>query len=62
LLPKRVIVSGFPYNASSWSRMTSIVIVEFHPVRLGVFDTLNWLEIESSSILKHAQLMFLKDR
>ena len=55
-------MSGFPYDASSWSRMTSIVIVEFHPVRLGVFDTLNWLEMESSSILKHARCIFLNDR
>ncbi len=42
--------------------MMSIVIMEFHPVRLGVFNTLNWLEIKLSSILKHARLIFLKDK
>ncbi len=55
-------MSGFPYDVLSCSRMMSIVIVEFHPVRLGVFDTLNWLEIESSSVLKHARLILFKDR
>ena len=32
--------------------MSNTDIVEFHPVRLGVFDTLNWSDTESLSMQK----------
>ena len=41
----RVIVSGLPYYASSCARIACTVIVKFHPVNVGMFDTLNWLKL-----------------
>ncbi len=39
-----------------------IIIVEFHPVRVGLFNTLNWAETLASSIRKHPLEMFLYDK
>ena len=54
-----VIGSGRPYNVLSWLRMSRMDIVEFHPVKAGLFDTLNSSGMESLSILKHARWMLL---
>jgi hypothetical protein len=38
-----VIGSGCPYNVLNWLKMSRMDIVEFHPVKAGLFDTLNFL-------------------
>ena len=39
-----------------------MVIVEFHPINEGVFDTLNCAAMFASNMLKHALAMFLYDK
>ena len=48
-----VIGSGCPYNVLNWLKMSRMDIVEFHLVKVGLFDTLNSSRMESFSILKH---------
>ncbi len=43
----------------SWLRMSRMDIVAFHPVKAGLFDTLNSSRTELLSILKHARWMLL---
>ena len=56
-----VIMSGLLYKSWSWLRVSMTVIVEFHPMRVGVLDTLNHT-LTFSSMWKHACAMFLKDK
>ena len=62
LLVCNVIIFGLLYDPCSWVSMLMIVIVEFHPVRVRLFDTLNWAETLALSMRKHALKMFLYDK
>ncbi len=61
-LLNKVIIFGIPYKFWSWLRITLMDIVEFHPVRDGVVETLNWVAIFVSNMQKHARVMFLYDK
>jgi hypothetical protein len=61
LFANNVIVSGLLYVPSSWSSIALIDMLVFHLVRVGTFDTLNWLATFSSSMQKHACWMFTYD-
>ncbi len=53
---------GLPYDVSSWVRIYWIDIDAFHPVKFAMLETLYWMGMESSSMRKHALLMFLYDK
>ena len=53
---------GRPNVVSSCERMTWIVIVEFQPLRPGIFETLYSGRTSSSRKRKHARLMFSYER
>jgi hypothetical protein len=53
---------GLPYESWSWFRILMIVIVKFHPVRVGVLDTLNCAPTFSLNMQKHSCAIFLKDK
>ncbi len=56
------IVLGLPYDISNCSMIKQTLIDEFHPVMVGVLDTLNWPAMLELSMWKHAWLMLTKDR
>ncbi len=58
---KSATLLGLLYLSSSWVRISWIHMVEFHPVNVGVFNTLNWLGTSLSSMQKHARWMFFND-
>jgi hypothetical protein len=57
-LVNSVIVSGFLYVPSSWSSISCMVMLAFQPIRVGTFETMNWSETFSSSMRKHALMIF----
>jgi hypothetical protein len=61
-LLNKVIIFGFSYESWSWSRITLMDIVEFHPVRNGVLETLNWAAIFALNMRNHARAIFLYDK
>ena len=62
LLLNNIIIYGFPYESWSWSRISMMDIVKFHPTRVGVLDTLNWAVMLVSNMWKHALAMFLYNK
>ncbi len=58
-LVNNVIMFGLPYDCCSWLMMLMMDIVEFHPVRAALLDTLNCAATVESSMQKQAHEMFL---
>ncbi len=58
-LVNSIIVSGFPYIPLSWPSIFCMVMLAYQPIRVGTLETLNWSETFSSSMQKHALIMFL---
>ncbi len=54
-----VIIVDLLYKSCSWVRMSRMDMVEFHPVRVGLFETFYCAPMFASNILKHALSMFL---